>query len=85
MCTPCTHIIIIQIMINNVKLHSITTYKHEMNMKLYALTFKVGKCIIITFLKISKHSLIINQNNIAQAISNKSFPLSKQKVITKMT
>ncbi len=77
MCRPCTHIIIIQIMINNVKLHSITTYKHEMNVKLYALTFEVGKCIIITFKKILKYNLIINQNNIAQAICNKSFPLLK--------
>jgi hypothetical protein len=38
---PCTYIIIIQIMINNAKLHSITIYKHEMDVKLYALTFKV--------------------------------------------
>jgi hypothetical protein len=44
MCSPCTHIIIVQIMINSEKLHSIT-YKHEMDMKLYALTFNVRKCI----------------------------------------
>jgi len=49
MCKPCTHIIIVQIMINNTKLHSIVIYKHEMNMKLYALIFKVEKCITGTY------------------------------------
>jgi hypothetical protein len=39
-------------MIDNAKLHSIIIYKHEMDLKLYALTFKVGKCIIKAFLKI---------------------------------
>jgi hypothetical protein len=41
MCKPCKHIIIVQIMIDSVKLHSIIIYKHEMD-----LNFKVGKCII---------------------------------------
>jgi hypothetical protein len=49
MCKLCTHIIIVQIMIDNIKLHSITIYKHEMDLKLYALTFKVRKCITKTF------------------------------------
>jgi len=44
MCSPCTHIIIVQIMINDAKLHSIIN-KHEMDLKLYALTFNVRKCI----------------------------------------
>ncbi len=39
---PCRHIIIVQIVINNEKLHSI--YKYEMDLKLYALTFKVKRC-----------------------------------------
>jgi hypothetical protein len=39
-------------MIDSVELHSITIYKHEMDLKLYALTFKVGKCITIVFLVI---------------------------------
>ncbi len=41
----CTNIMIVQIMIDSAKLCSIIIYKHEMNLKLYALTFKVGKCI----------------------------------------
>jgi hypothetical protein len=45
MCRPCTHITILQIMIDSAKLHSIIIYKYEMDLKLYALTFKVGKCI----------------------------------------
>jgi hypothetical protein len=49
MCKLCTHIIIVQIMIDCVELHSITIYKHEMDLKLYALTFKVRKCITKTF------------------------------------
>jgi hypothetical protein len=49
MCKPCTHNIVVQIMINNTKLHSIIIYKHEMDMKLYALIFKVEKCITITY------------------------------------
>ncbi len=49
MCKPCTHIMIVQIMIDNEELHSITICKHEMNLKLYALTFKVGKCIRSAF------------------------------------
>jgi hypothetical protein len=52
MCRLCTHIIIVQVMINNAQFHSIIIYKHEMNLKLYALTFKVGKCITRTFFKI---------------------------------
>jgi hypothetical protein len=47
---PCTHIIIVQIMIDMAKLHPILIYKHEMNLKLYALAFKVGKCITKMFL-----------------------------------
>jgi len=46
MCKPCTNIIIVQIMINSVKLHSIIIYNHEMDLKSYALTFKVRLCII---------------------------------------
>ncbi len=49
MCRFYTHIIIVQIMIYNVELHSIIIYKHEMDLKLYALTFKVGKSITRTF------------------------------------
>jgi hypothetical protein len=45
----CTHIIIVQIMIDNVQLHFITIYKHEMDLKLYRLTFKVRKCTTKTF------------------------------------
>jgi len=44
----CTHIIIVQIMIDNVQLH-FTIYKHEMDLKLYTLIFKVKKCTIKTF------------------------------------
>jgi hypothetical protein len=33
MCKPWTHIIIIQIMINGGKLHSIIIYKHEIDLK----------------------------------------------------
>jgi hypothetical protein len=47
---PCQHIIIFQIMIDMAKLHPILIYKHEMDLKLYALAFKVGKCITKMFL-----------------------------------
>ncbi len=46
MCKLCTDVIIVHIMINNENFHSINVYKHEMDLKLYALTFKVGKWII---------------------------------------
>jgi hypothetical protein len=48
MCKPCICIIIVQIMINRIELHSIIINKHEMDLKLYALTPKVGKCITRT-------------------------------------
>ncbi len=51
MCKPCTNIMIVQIMIDSAKLCSIIIYEHEMNLKLYALTFKVGKCIQKEFKK----------------------------------
>jgi hypothetical protein len=38
-------------MINIVELQSITIYKHEMDLKLHALTFKVLKYITIFFFK----------------------------------
>ncbi len=75
MCKPCTHIIIVQIMINNAELHSIIIYKYEMDSKLYALTFKVGKSITRSFDNKYKY--------IAQAIYKK-LPLHKQNVITNM-
>jgi len=53
MCRPYTHIIIAQINIDNVELHSIIIYKHKMDLKLYDLTFKVEKCITRIF-KINK-------------------------------
>jgi hypothetical protein len=34
-------------MTSNAQLHSITIYKHKMDLKLYVMTFKVGKCITI--------------------------------------
>jgi hypothetical protein len=49
MCKLCTHIIIVQIMIDNANLHSIIIYIHETNLKLYALTYKVEKSIMKTF------------------------------------
>ncbi len=36
-------------MLDKIKLYFITIYKHEMNLILYALTFKVQKCITRTF------------------------------------
>jgi hypothetical protein len=51
MCKPCTHIIIVQMQIM-IKFHFIIIYEHKMDLKLYALTFKVGKCIIRAFFKI---------------------------------
>ncbi len=51
MCKPCTHNIVVQIMINNTKLHSIIIYKHEMDMKLYPLIFKVENALQEHFFK----------------------------------
>jgi hypothetical protein len=49
-------------MINNAKLHSITIYKHEMDLNLFALTFKVGKYITRAVFKyfLLKYNLTIN-------------------------
>jgi hypothetical protein len=44
----CTHNIIVQTMINTENLHSII-YKHEINLKLYGLTFNVTKYITKAF------------------------------------
>ncbi len=74
MCKPCTCIIIVQIMINRVELHSIVINIHEMELKLYALTSKVGKFITRMILfKLLKCNLIINLNIITQTVYNKSF------------
>jgi predicted nucleic acid-binding Zn finger protein len=51
MCRPCTHIIIIQIMKDSANLHFITIYKHEMDLKLHALTFKVERRLQVDILK----------------------------------
>jgi hypothetical protein len=51
MCRPCTHIIIIQIMKDSANLHFITIYKHEMDLKLHALTFKVERRLQVGILK----------------------------------
>ncbi len=48
-CAKLAHVIIVQMMTDNAKLHSIIIYKREMDLKLYALTFKVGKCMTRTF------------------------------------
>jgi hypothetical protein len=61
-------------MINSAKLHSIISYKHEMDLKLYALTFKVGICITKTFfLKILKYNLTINLNILPKLFITKKF------------
>jgi hypothetical protein len=57
-------------MINNAELHSIIIYKYEMDSKLYALTFKVGKSITRAFDNKYKY--------IAQAICKKNI-LHKKK------
>jgi len=84
MCKPCTHIIIVQIKTHNDELHSIIIYKHEMDLKLYALTFKVGKCITKSFLIFLKIEIQFDYKYMAQVIYNKSFLPLKQKVITKI-
>jgi hypothetical protein len=89
MCKPCTNIIIVQIMIDSVKLHSIIIYKHGMDLKLYALTFEVKLCNIYIYIYIYNpfyYSINFEYKvkHIVQTISNKHFLLLKQKVITKM-
>jgi hypothetical protein len=69
MCKLCTHIIIVQIMIDNAKLHSNTICKYEMDLKLYALTFEVGKCITTTFFI----NLLINLNILPKSFITKKF------------
>ncbi len=49
MCKSCTHIIIAQIVIHSEKIQSVTIYKYEIDLKLCALTFKVGKYITRAF------------------------------------
>jgi len=62
-------------MIDSAKSHSIVIYKHEMDLKLYALTFKVGKCITRTFFlkNLSKYNLIINLNILLKLCISKNF------------
>jgi hypothetical protein len=43
------HVIIAQIVIHSEKIQSITIYKYEIDLKFYALTFKVGKYITRAF------------------------------------
>jgi hypothetical protein len=46
------HIVVVQIVIQNAKMHLITIDKqHDIDLKLYALTFKVEKYNTRTFLK----------------------------------
>ncbi len=71
-----THIIIVQIMINSAKLHSITIYKHEMDLKLNTLTFKVGIYITKAYLKmflLLKYNLTINLNILPKLFITKEF------------
>lgn len=57
MCKSCMHIIIAQIVIHNEKVQSITIYKYEIDLKLCALTFKVGKYITRAFLNVDASML----------------------------
>jgi hypothetical protein len=71
--------------IDNANLHSITIYKHEMDLKLYALTFKVGKCMTRTFkFFFIKIQVYYKFKYIAKDTYNKIIPLVKQNVITNM-
>ncbi len=45
-CKPCMHITIVQIMIHMQKCIPIIIYKHEIDLKLYALTFKDEQYIV---------------------------------------
>jgi hypothetical protein len=49
MCKSYMHIIIAKIVIHSEKVQSIIIYKYEIDLKLHALTFKVGKYIIRVF------------------------------------
>jgi hypothetical protein len=71
-------------MIDSVKLNSITIYEHKIDLKLYGLTFKVGKCTTKAFFLIIEIQFDYESKYIAQVIYNKKIHLSKQKVITKM-
>jgi hypothetical protein len=76
MCRPCTHIIIIQIMKDSANLHFITIYKHEMDLKLHALTFKVERRLQVDILKcyfLMKYNLIINSNILHKLFITKVF------------
>jgi len=68
-------------------IYLIIIYKHDIDMKLYALTFKVGKYIIrtfkISFFQMKYNSRLQIQYN-AQTTYGKGFPLPIQRVITKM-
>ncbi len=57
MCKSYMHIIIAQIVIYSEKVQSITIYKYEIDLKLYALTFKVGKYITRAFKKMDASML----------------------------
>ncbi len=67
---PCTHIIIVQIMIDSVELNSITIYEHKIDLKLYGLTFKVENYI---FFRLLKYNLIMNLNILPKLFITKKF------------
>jgi hypothetical protein len=43
MCKPCTHIIIVQIITDNVEFHSITIYKHEIGLEIVCIDIQGWK------------------------------------------
>jgi hypothetical protein len=72
------HIIIVQIVIHSAKVHSIMIYKHEINLKLYALTFKIEifKKLQENFLRcfyLLKYNLTINVNVMPKLLKAKVF------------
>ncbi len=79
----CTHYHVVQIIIDSVELHSITIHKHEMDLKLYALTCNVGKCItkafLIMFLPIKWQFDYKSKKN-AQDIYNKKNSLLEKRI-----
>jgi hypothetical protein len=80
-CKPCTHIIIVQIIIDNVELHSITICKEEIGFEIVCINIQGWKMqckkIYIYIYFFIEIQFDYKSKHIAQDIYNKKNPLPK--------
>jgi hypothetical protein len=72
-CKPCTHIIIVQIIIDNVELHYINIYKHEIRFEIVCIDIQGWKMHYKNIYREREIKFDYKSKYIAQAIFNKKF------------